>query len=136
MTKQQREFYYYAEQVTKHTKIGLRQMQSQDRHRDITESRQCLMYLLKFKMKLTLMEAGELMRRHYSTVQHALQVIQDIQRYQGKYLWLDKVRPYQTHNIMPKNTLYLCDQCGGTHDHTNALHQRQAAADREAACYA
>jgi hypothetical protein len=113
----QREFYYYAEQVTKRTGVGLRQMQSQDRHRDITESRQCLMYLLKFKMKLTLMEAGELMRRHYSTVQHALQVIQDIQRYQGKYLWLDKVRPYQTHNIMPKNTLYLCDQCGSTSNH-------------------
>lgn len=133
MTKQQREFYYYAEQVTKHTKIGLRQMQSQDRHRDITESRQCLMYLLKFKMKLTLMEAGKLMRRHHSTVHHALQVIHDIQRFQGKYLWLDKVRPYHNHNIMQKNTMYICPQCGGTHDHTNALHKRQAASDSAAA---
>jgi hypothetical protein len=94
------------------------------------------MYLLKFKMKLTLMEAGELMRRHYSTVQHALQVIQDIQRYQGKYLWLDKVRPYQNHNIRPKDTMYICDQCGGTHNHTNALHERQAAADSTPAGYA
>jgi len=136
MTKQQREFYYYAEQVTKHTKIGLREMQSKTKYRDVTESRQCLMYLLRFKMKLTLMEAGRLMRRHYSTVQHALQVIHDIQRYQGKYLWLDKVRPYRQHNIRPNNLMYICGQCGGTHDHTNALHERQAAADSTPAGYA
>ena len=52
----QKEFYYYAEQVTKRTGVGLRKMQSQDRHREVAEARQCLMYLLKFKMKLTLMD--------------------------------------------------------------------------------
>jgi hypothetical protein len=132
----QREFYYYAEQVTKRTGVGLRKMQSQDRHREVAEARQCLMYLLKFKMKLTLMEVGQLMRRHYSTVQHALNVISDFQRYMKKYEWLDKIPRYEPHNVRPKDTMYICDQCGGTHDHTNALHQRQAAADSEAACYA
>ena len=129
----QREFYYYAEQVTKRTGVGLRKMQSQFRHREVAEARHCLMYLLKFNMKLTHMEIGQLMHRHYSTVTHALSVIQDFQHYMKKYEWLDKIPRYEPHNIRPKNSMYICDRCGGTHDHTNAVHQRQAASDSAAA---
>ena len=64
----QREFYYYAEQVTKRTGVGLRKMQSKDRHREVAEARYCLIYLMRHKMKLTLMEIAKLMRRHYSTI--------------------------------------------------------------------
>lgn len=132
----QREFYYYAEQVTKRTGVGLRKMQSQDRHREVAEARYCLIYLMRHKMKMTLMEIAKLMRRHYSTVHHGLEVIYVLQDTMKMYPWLKEVKRYEPHNIWPKNTLYLCDQCGGTHNHTNALHERQAAADSEAAGYA
>ncbi len=134
--KRQREFYYYAEQVTKRTGIGLRQMQSQDRHREVAVARYCLMLLMRSKMQMTLMEIAKLMRRHYSTVHHGLEVIYILQVTINKYTWLKEIKRYEHHNIRPKDTLYICNQCGGTHDHTNALHQRQAAADSEAAGYA
>jgi hypothetical protein len=136
MTKQQREFYYYAEQVTKRTGVGLRQMQSQDRHREVAEARYCLIYLMRHKMKMTLMEIAKLMRRHYSTVHHGLEVIYVLQVTMNKYTWLKEIKRYEPHNIRPKDTMYICDQCGGTHNHTNALHERQAAADSTPAGYA
>ena len=129
----QREFYYYAEQVTKRTGVGLRKMQSQDRHREVAEARYCLIYHMRHKMKLTLMEIAKLMRRHYSTVHHGLEVMHILQVTMKKYTWLKEVKRYEPHNIMPKNTMYICHQCGGTLDHTNAVHQRQAASDSAAA---
>ncbi len=89
--KRQREFYYYAEQVTKRTGIGLRQMQSQDRHREVAEARYCLMHLMRSKMQMTLMEIAKLMRRHYSTVHHGLEVIYILQVNINKYTWLKEI---------------------------------------------
>ena len=87
----QREFYYYAEQVTKRTGVGLRKMQSQDRHREIAEARYCLIYLMRHKMKLTLMEIAKLMCRHYSTVHHGLEVMHILQVTMKKYTWLKEI---------------------------------------------
>jgi ribosomal protein L29 len=85
----QKEFYYYAEQVTKRTGVGLRQMQSQDRHREVAEARYCLMHLMRSKMQMTLMEIAQ----------------------------LKEIKRHEPHNIRPKDTMYICDQCGGTSNH-------------------
>jgi chromosomal replication initiation ATPase DnaA len=112
-----KELYYYAEQVQKRTGVGLRKMQSQDRHREVAEARYCLMHLMRSKMQMTLMEIAKLMRRHYSTVHHGLEVIYILQVTMNKYTWLKGIKHYEPHNIRPKDTMYICDQCGSTSNH-------------------
>jgi hypothetical protein len=127
--KKNAELYYYAEVVHRWTGVTLRQIQSRDRHADIVIARHCLMYLLRYRAKMILQEIGKLMRRDHSTVYHAINVIQDYQTMSKRYLWLDKVRPFKNHNVMPLKSSYLCQRCGSEVNHNPPIHQRQAAAD-------
>jgi hypothetical protein len=131
-----KELYYYAEVVHRWTGVTLRQIQSRDRHADYVTARHCLMYILRFRAKLTLEEIGRLLRRHHSTVYHAIGVIEDYQRITKQYLWLDKVRPFKNHNVMPLKSAYLCTQCGCEVNNNPPVHLRQAAADCAPAGYA
>ena len=130
------ELYYYAEKVTKRTGVSLRDMQSRNRKRELVEARQCLMYIMRYKMKMTLSAIGKLMRRHHSTVIESLNVIEDLKITTNRFHWMDHVKLYTGHNIMPQKNLYLCERCGSTNDNHYALHLGQAEADCAPTCHA
>ena len=132
----QREFYYYAEKVTKRTGVSLRDMQSRNRKREWVEARQCLMYILRYKMKMTLTAIAKLMRRDHSTVYHSLLVIGDLKITTNRFFWMDHVKLYTSYNIMPQKNLYLCERCGSSNDNHYAVHLGQAQADCAPTCHA
>ncbi len=125
---------HYLNFVTSYTKVTYAKLRSDCRIRHIREARQCLAYLLRYNTQMTLSEIGNVLNRHYSTILHSTEVLNDeMKLYPNKYKWMERIPTLDYHNILPSKQLYICQRCGSESHHTTALHQWQTATDREAA---